>query len=240
MCDYFVICNTSFGPTWGEKVDLKNSFCKANWRRGKTPPVQWSVYYIKPYETKNFITLWRPSFVFVRSSIFMDLGALPLARYGSVIFFWSAWTKWTTFGLRFIRSAMQPRKLLGWSWNQSRQRGPLKIYMQCECVWCIKLQRRKDLACWTMLNDAHGLGIFEWSCVHAAIFFSRELGDPWKHQIESQILKDSMHTGCANSHVVTRVVYHEACEHHGSSPCDVRPGSHCLQPSENSLNKTMK
>ena len=112
--------------------------------------------------------------------------------------------------------------------------------MQCECVWCMKLQRGKDLACWTMLNDAHGLGIFEWSCVHAAIFFSRELGDPWKHQIESQILKDSMHTGCANSHVVTRVVYREACDHHGSSPCDVRPGSHCLQPSENSLNKTMK
>ena len=70
--------------------------------------------------------------------------------------------------------------------------------------------------------------------------FSRELGDPWKHQIESQILKDSMHTRCANSHVVTRVVYREACDHHGSSPCDVRPGSHCLQPSENSFKQAMK
>ena len=72
-------------------------------------------------------------------------------------------------------------------------------------------------------------------------FFSQESWETrGKHQVESQILKDSMHTGCANSHVVTRVVYREACDHHGSSPCDVRPGSHCLQPSENSLNKTMK
>ena len=67
--------------------------------------------------------------------------------------------------------------------------------------------------------------------------FSRELGDLSKHQVESQILKDFMHTGCANSHVVSRGACSEACDHHGSSPCDVRPGSHCLQPSENSLKK---